>query len=259
MPTPGSRYTGDTFHFVSYVPINGHLFELDGLKRYPIDHGPIENGEDWTEKFRRVITERLGVAPDDIRFALMALVPDRRTPLLNRLKMLKANKSIVVEALKQIVAENTSQNGESMEEDVEDDGIKTLKDTNSSDELLKLEHDVNRVLIRKKEASNKALQRVSRASSFDSSYNPGSPFQNNPLLVSHDYSKSPMMEDSDASSVASLTRDEQQMEDSSKSVADFDPKVKHISEPNLFAPKDLVHTPIFENVFTFFTLFFYIF
>lgn len=29
----------EAFHFVSYVPINGHLFELDGLKPYPIDHG----------------------------------------------------------------------------------------------------------------------------------------------------------------------------------------------------------------------------
>ena len=29
----------ESFHFVSYVPINGHLFELDGLKPYPIDHG----------------------------------------------------------------------------------------------------------------------------------------------------------------------------------------------------------------------------
>ena len=29
----------ETFHFVSYVPIHGHLFELDGLKPHPIDHG----------------------------------------------------------------------------------------------------------------------------------------------------------------------------------------------------------------------------
>lgn len=76
-------FSGETFHFVSYVPIKGHLFELDGLKRYPIDHGPVEEGEDWTEKFRRVITERLGIATGgepyhDIRFALMAVVPDRR-------------------------------------------------------------------------------------------------------------------------------------------------------------------------------------
>jgi ubiquitin carboxyl-terminal hydrolase BAP1 len=33
------RYTGEAFHFVSYVPIEGRLFELDGLKPYPIDHG----------------------------------------------------------------------------------------------------------------------------------------------------------------------------------------------------------------------------
>lgn len=29
----------EAFHYVSYVPINGHLFELDGLKPHPIDHG----------------------------------------------------------------------------------------------------------------------------------------------------------------------------------------------------------------------------
>jgi len=29
----------EAFHFVSYVPIKGRLFELDGLKPYPIDHG----------------------------------------------------------------------------------------------------------------------------------------------------------------------------------------------------------------------------
>lgn len=31
--------TVEAFHFVSYVPIAGRLFELDGLKPYPIDHG----------------------------------------------------------------------------------------------------------------------------------------------------------------------------------------------------------------------------
>ena len=72
------------------------------LFRYPIDHGPIAEGEDWTEKFRRVITERLGVAPDDIRFALMAVVPDRRKAILKRLTMLRANKTIVTEVMSKL-------------------------------------------------------------------------------------------------------------------------------------------------------------
>lgn len=55
------RFTGEAFHFVSFVPINGRLFELDGLKPYPQDHGPWAEEEDWTDKFRRVMSERLGI------------------------------------------------------------------------------------------------------------------------------------------------------------------------------------------------------
>jgi ubiquitin carboxyl-terminal hydrolase BAP1 len=36
---PTSRGTCEAFHFISFVPINGHLFELDGLKPFPMDHG----------------------------------------------------------------------------------------------------------------------------------------------------------------------------------------------------------------------------
>uniref|UniRef100_A0A8C8ADL9 ubiquitinyl hydrolase 1 n=1 Tax=Otus sunia TaxID=257818 RepID=A0A8C8ADL9_9STRI len=54
--------TMEAFHFVSYVPIKGRLFELDGLKVYPIDHGPWADDEEWTDKARRVIMERIGLA-----------------------------------------------------------------------------------------------------------------------------------------------------------------------------------------------------
>ena len=37
---------------MSYVPINGRLFELDGLRKYPLDHGPV--GDDWTQRLRQV-------------------------------------------------------------------------------------------------------------------------------------------------------------------------------------------------------------
>ena len=106
---PGTRYTtSEAFHFVSYVPINGRLFELDGLKKFPVDHGPIL-GNDWTEKLREVITSRLGIATGgepyhDIRFALMAVVPDPRLALTRRLEMLRTNREIVVLALRQLMA-----------------------------------------------------------------------------------------------------------------------------------------------------------
>ncbi|XP_074645105.1 ubiquitin carboxyl-terminal hydrolase BAP1-like isoform X2 [Tubulanus polymorphus] len=98
--------TMDAFHFVSYVPVNGRLYELDGLKQYPIDHGPV--GEDWTERFRQVISGRLGMATGgepyhDIRFNLMAVVPDRRQQLKHKLTTLKTNRQIVLEALQQMV------------------------------------------------------------------------------------------------------------------------------------------------------------
>ena len=62
------RFTGEAFHFVSFVPINGHLYELDGLKPFPMNHGPWENDE-WTSKFRSVMADRLGISTgeQDIR------------------------------------------------------------------------------------------------------------------------------------------------------------------------------------------------
>ena len=41
------------------MPINDHLYELDGLKPHPIDHGLIDKKENWTEKFKRIIVERI--------------------------------------------------------------------------------------------------------------------------------------------------------------------------------------------------------
>ncbi|KAH3816861.1 hypothetical protein DPMN_118384, partial [Dreissena polymorpha] len=104
--------TMEAFHFVSYVPINGHLFELDGLKPYPIDHGPWDKNEEWTEKFRNVITERLGMATGgepyhDIRFNLMAVVPDKVSLYEHKLSTLKTNRQIVLEALQQMVKVTT--------------------------------------------------------------------------------------------------------------------------------------------------------
>uniref|UniRef100_A0A1A8CR32 Ubiquitin carboxyl-terminal hydrolase BAP1 n=1 Tax=Nothobranchius kadleci TaxID=1051664 RepID=A0A1A8CR32_NOTKA len=94
----------EAFHFVSYVPIKDRLFELDGLKSYPIDHGPWGEDEEWTDKARRVIMERIGLATagepyHDIRFNLMAVVPDRRMKYESKLEFLKKNRQTILEGV----------------------------------------------------------------------------------------------------------------------------------------------------------------
>lgn len=99
------RFTGEAFHFVSFVPIDGHLFELDGLKPFPMNHGMWKDNEKWTDKFRTTIEERLGVSSgeQDIRFNLMAVVPDRRIGITQKLRTLKLNKKIVTDTLEKLI------------------------------------------------------------------------------------------------------------------------------------------------------------
>lgn len=145
------RFTGEAFHFVSFVPINGHLFELDGLKPFPMDHGPWEENEEWTDKFRRVMADRLGISTgeQDIRFNLMALVPDRRIAFTHKLTMLKSNQSIVTKALEKLLNNSSktqlNEDGSFVEvkkeeqDEEEDDDVVVVKDEKETETELKAE------------------------------------------------------------------------------------------------------------------------
>ena len=78
----------ETYHFVSFVPINGRLIELDGLKELPIDHGPWGEMEEWTDLFQRTVSERLARSLDCL-FNLMAVVPDPIPEISEHLKSLQ--------------------------------------------------------------------------------------------------------------------------------------------------------------------------
>jgi len=68
----------DVFHFVSYVPIKGRLYELDGLKAGPVDHGAIPSDGDWLDLARPVIEQRMArYQAGEIHFNLMAVVQDK--------------------------------------------------------------------------------------------------------------------------------------------------------------------------------------
>ena len=101
----------EAFHYVSFLPIGGRLIELDGLKEAPIDHGPVdedgsENGEPWTEKFRRLMRKRIEITVSggqgshshhhstehDIRYNLMAVIPSRYERAAANLRAMSANR-----------------------------------------------------------------------------------------------------------------------------------------------------------------------
>ncbi|XP_061095109.1 ubiquitin carboxyl-terminal hydrolase isozyme L5 isoform X2 [Conger conger] len=80
----------DAFHFVSYVPVNGRLYELDGLREGPIDLG-VCNQDDWISAVRPVIEKRIQkYSEGEIRFNLMAIVSDRKMIYERKIAQLQA-------------------------------------------------------------------------------------------------------------------------------------------------------------------------
>ncbi|KAI0201033.1 ubiquitin carboxyl-terminal hydrolase [Astrocystis sublimbata] len=68
----------DAFHFIAYTPVNGTLYELDGLQPAPITHGPCDASE-FPVKVMEVLQRRIArYDMSEIRFNLMAMVRDLR-------------------------------------------------------------------------------------------------------------------------------------------------------------------------------------
>jgi ubiquitin carboxyl-terminal hydrolase L5 len=74
----------DAFQFISYVPFNGQLYELDGLQKGPISFGPCTE-ENWLGLARTQIQERIQkYATSEIRFNLLAVIGDKIETLQNK-------------------------------------------------------------------------------------------------------------------------------------------------------------------------------
>lgn len=68
----------DVYHFIAYTPINGVLYELDGLQPAPISHGACSFDE-FSDKVIAVLQRRIDRYPaNEIRFNLIAMVRDLR-------------------------------------------------------------------------------------------------------------------------------------------------------------------------------------
>jgi len=89
----------DLFHFIAYMPVNGQLYELDGLKKGPISHGACTAG-DWMAKACPVIQARIErYASSELRFNLMAIVKNRREVLEERVAALELRKARCVRVM----------------------------------------------------------------------------------------------------------------------------------------------------------------
>eukprot|EP00798_Chlamydomonas_sp_ICE-L_P006186 gene6186-2802_t len=75
----------DAFHFISYVPIEGTLFELDGLKPGPVALCECDSAN-WLEMVGPHIQARIDrYAASEIRFNLLAVVKDREALLQEKM------------------------------------------------------------------------------------------------------------------------------------------------------------------------------
>ncbi|EGT38638.1 hypothetical protein CAEBREN_14335 [Caenorhabditis brenneri] len=80
----------DNYHFVTYVPIGGKVYELDGLRDYPLELAAIPEGGDWVEVVRPIIQERMAkYSEGEITFNLMAMVPNRKQKYQEMLESLQ--------------------------------------------------------------------------------------------------------------------------------------------------------------------------
>ncbi|KAF4121812.1 ubiquitin carboxyl-terminal hydrolase L5 [Geosmithia morbida] len=74
----GAEGGEDAFHFVAYTPVDGTLYELDGLQPAPISHGPCD-GESFPSRVVDVLRRRVErYAASEIRFNLLAVCRDLR-------------------------------------------------------------------------------------------------------------------------------------------------------------------------------------
>ncbi|CAO3636168.1 unnamed protein product [Cunninghamella echinulata] len=73
------------YHYVSYIPFEGYLYELDGLKRGPLRLGPCTN-ENWLDMLKIELSRKTEIyRKQRISFSIWSLVEDKRHVIQRKL------------------------------------------------------------------------------------------------------------------------------------------------------------------------------
>ena len=86
----------DVFHFVAYIHFKNTIYEIDGMQKGPILIEENVKNEEWIKKVKPYIQNRINLySKSEIKFNLLALVPDRLEKAKNLDEDLKKRKKYV--------------------------------------------------------------------------------------------------------------------------------------------------------------------
>jgi len=105
---PATSDDDEVCHFVGYVPVNGGLYELDGLKSGPVFLGDCTL-DNWLDVARPAIQQRINkYSEKEIRFNLLALTQNRQEVYAKRTEEIKVRREKINHKLSRIAGNATA-------------------------------------------------------------------------------------------------------------------------------------------------------